>query len=644
MTALAMSLTVSDAHSDALELVSYRLVRPSDAAPSRNRHNDPTIYSVPNELLLGIVGHLAITDAPAFLILRSVCKLTRRLTEDINVKRLLYNPNLECLGSCHHGPSFNTKDCLGECRGLTEPPHAANWAANYTRKSMTAQRRKTLRDLLRRDTLCDACRNLYAAQATSLHQPSEYHAVHDCIFTSWPTRLLHCSGCSSLHPARAFSTTQQLLPPLKRVCIGREGRVHLCEHVSVGWKEVEAHVALGAELSENDRKFDEWMRGFTRVCKHPSHAPPFDGPSTLLPGSGGCHGAWAESTWPRASLRYEVETAFKGGQLSFVLSWRPHSGGFHPVDEVAEMRELFRRYRRNTAPFIVPGSTIDPAASLPEMLALDPKLCSCERDQIMSVTGWHPPAPHGELPGWPGSPAAVAPNKYTMGMDMADKFWSMKAARKRLHHVRFDDACGTSTIHVMKCSAGAEDTACMLTWYRREIALGVWDHEKGKLNPSHEWFHAVDPGSYDWDADDSHTLVQEAVHVRPRCQDPGCARNGRLQSREHKCPWLKPSEMQGAVFEGVVPGEGQQAVVEGVAPGKEQEAVVEGQQATAVAMWPVASLDRLTNLVAMRIVANLGDLWLHAHAVWRTILLLYHELLLLSSLVTALFLRYLCIG
>ncbi|KAK4215432.1 hypothetical protein QBC37DRAFT_398701 [Rhypophila decipiens] len=50
--------------------------------------------------------------------------------------------------------------------------------------------------------------------------------------------LLYCSGCKCRHPARAFSQAERRKPD-RRICIGREGYVRLCEHKTLTWAQVE---------------------------------------------------------------------------------------------------------------------------------------------------------------------------------------------------------------------------------------------------------------------------------------------------------------------------------------------------------------------------------------------------------------------
>lgn len=72
-------------------------------------------------------------------------------------------------------------------------------------------------------------------------------------------------GCGSEHRAHLFSAEQRQRPDDERICIGREGRIQLCEHVSFGWDDV--------------RRRSRKARGGPMVarCDHSSHELPLPG-------------------------------------------------------------------------------------------------------------------------------------------------------------------------------------------------------------------------------------------------------------------------------------------------------------------------------------------------------------------------------
>ena len=80
------------------------------------------------------------------------------------------------------------------------------------------------------------------------------------------SREWHCQGCGEAHPTPLFSATQRHLPDSMRRCIGREGVVKICDHMSLSWKDVELwfDMELDSEVTEEDARV---------VCRHESHNP-----------------------------------------------------------------------------------------------------------------------------------------------------------------------------------------------------------------------------------------------------------------------------------------------------------------------------------------------------------------------------------
>lgn len=73
-------------------------------------------------------------------------------------------------------------------------------------------------------------------------------------------RWFHCSGCGSDHHARLFSEEQLAAPPTQRICIGWEGRLSLCQHVSISYDEIQRRMESGNKALER-----------VATCKHPDH-------------------------------------------------------------------------------------------------------------------------------------------------------------------------------------------------------------------------------------------------------------------------------------------------------------------------------------------------------------------------------------
>lgn len=56
----------------------------------------------------------------------------------------------------------------------------------------------------------------------------------------------HCSGCGSDHHARLFSAAELCKPRGKRVCIGRQGYISLCNHINITFAQLQQARAAGS--------------------------------------------------------------------------------------------------------------------------------------------------------------------------------------------------------------------------------------------------------------------------------------------------------------------------------------------------------------------------------------------------------------
>lgn len=126
----------------------------------------------------------------------------------------------------------------------------------------------TLRALLARDA------------ASSPHLCSDCRALRKR--PDWPARLalvtsrrLFCGGgCRAWHPTSCFSPAQRAASPSVRVCIGREGHVRLCRHVTLSWTTVAALVPLARSRQPHESDWEGPSQALmVAECRHPSHLP-----------------------------------------------------------------------------------------------------------------------------------------------------------------------------------------------------------------------------------------------------------------------------------------------------------------------------------------------------------------------------------
>lgn len=120
--------------------------------------------------------------------------------------------------------------------------------------------------LIERDGLCQAC---LAAKAARDWQ-SRIAALVDT--------YLHCSGCIADHAACLFSARERHKPQSERVCIGHEGYMRLCRHVTMPWS------TLVAETDKRWRlqSYDYPGRANLAWCEECDHVQDYDGPRKFM--------------------------------------------------------------------------------------------------------------------------------------------------------------------------------------------------------------------------------------------------------------------------------------------------------------------------------------------------------------------------
>ena len=217
-------------------------------------------------------------------------------------------------------------------------------------------------------------------------------------FISTPRNLLgrwiHCSACSEKHPMALFTPSNRKLGDKRRQCIGWHGRLRLCAHESVSWRQVlEAAEYLKRRHYPGDDGND-WAKAFPSGvieigrCRIKCH---------VLNHVGGGHHDFAS---PTASVEMT-----ESGTVELFIRWKAHlqiettttkdtvtdsdkvkknnsPGGNDSAAKTPEAltpAELGRRIgrvrqkggvARYIAPALAPGK-------LPEMQCFDPHRCCC---------------------------------------------------------------------------------------------------------------------------------------------------------------------------------------------------------------------------------------------------------------------------
>lgn len=349
--------------------------------------------------------------------------------------------------------------------------------------------RTPLRQRLQSDGMCDECKlwcdvpvkgwyrclkQSYNLFCVSQHQDLYFGKLNMGRCCSYiprpPHNHFYCSDCGTYHHMDAY-----------RQCLCRQGSVQLCEHVHISWATVEAHIAGWQERKPGD--WDGCFDNFNIECHDPSH----DTRCT----------AEEPPTWPRARLQSSQSRYGKGDGVVLSLEWKPHSGlgAFTCTTEGAvpapELRALFQRYRNGAASILLLSY---PSCPLPEMVCFDPTKCSClyyEMGGNKRPGGWNP--------------------SKCAGFPRGDRPFKCPAPHLSC---RPDSAGGNGELVRMDNHRprGMRNSTCLITTYQRKIFVCL-KTDRTKLNPTHAWFHAMDPDTFH--RPDFH-------YDLPLCKNNGC--------------------------------------------------------------------------------------------------------------------------
>lgn len=461
------------------------------------------LLKLPNEILLAIL-HFLQSDLRDIYYIRRVCRKLRFLTFDHTLEPELFR-TYQALRGSHmlHRDKFLSRENNRMPFGILPWCSVPGFVAT-----------------IRKQTLCQPCQTAHR----------EEMPPNGCVFMETPDIYIHCAGCNSDHTRYSFSHTQRQKGSRHRLCVAREGRLRLCEHVSIGWADIEAHLAA----SSGKHDFFKAVSDFHIVCKHPSHNFACKSTSRLAPSEASCN----DHTRPCARLQLHRDPNLhyfsNWASISLVLCWKPYSSSkilTAPENgqiEATRLRELYGEFGKNAARFIVPGPSQN---TTPEMLCFDTEKCG----HILYRNGERPLATSYERLCTPhpskknrNSPVTATEIAFDEDHQDASRFQGLGWTD---HYVEFNEARGQSGIYVYECDEkhnSQDSTRCLLTSYRRTILLGQIDDRYPRvLNPSHQWFHAIDQDSYPSIHAKGGILARVMAYFdrtksRPRCRDTAC--------------------------------------------------------------------------------------------------------------------------
>lgn len=476
-----------------------RFLDTSGIEEGRQNQRGCRITRLSNELFLMIIDRLH-DDIVAKLCLRRVCRRFRHVL-------------------------------VRNCRGGVWPECGCAGCWKYIKeeyKDLDLESKDTLRARLRRDTLCSHCLARCDLPDHPMSAP-----WRGCKFSSYLQEQLYCSGCNCRHPCRAFSDAESLKPWHKRICIGREGVLRICEHRHVTWADIEAHMA-GLLM---ERRAGTASRDLRLNCDHPKHRyrHSLDPDSEL------------------ASLRLFPEMLLLPTQrqdtITLKFSIQQHLHSVLDLDtrsrfEGDQVRLMFGKHHPSADDSFVFNQWEVPS-SIEQRCFADPR-CRCISHELAEANTVRANMTASDRDSTSTSDDsnvndAVCPIEATVN----DNIWGFPV-NKRVghwssswdHRPLIYEAC-----NVVKCflSAPTQNKQCVQAKYYRGFKFrgSPFDKEEKRFRPNSAWYHALDPDSYTLSHDaDKHGTVW------PACRNPSCANYYRLYQTLDCC-----SEGQSMHFE-----------------------------------------------------------------------------------------------
>lgn len=268
------------------------------------------------------------------------------------------------------------------------------------------------------------------------------------------SHYMHCSGCNRDHSITPFSAKQRDADRSKRVCIGLEGSVRLCQHKSIRVEDI--------------IKDEDGIRKFT--CHHPSHVPTHHRKLML---------------W-RAPLRPTLEMDPSYGRRA-VISHTAHldmSGHGNEVITAEAFRTHIRELRNGPAGYIVPEYA---PGILPELRCFDPSRCGC-----LIYPGLNPhvgPCERHMVTRTLFSRISVGENTITIKFEPCGHGGRcLKVTHVRVLHFR--TGITETRLRARDIPERARGAVCDAKW---KLRRGL-DAVAGPV--SYNWFSAIDPASH----------------------------------------------------------------------------------------------------------------------------------------------------
>ncbi|KAF4978472.1 hypothetical protein FZEAL_5158 [Fusarium zealandicum] len=284
------------------------------------------IYRLPDEVVMNILQQLAKGEDKlslfSFFHLRQVSRRFRRLVNDGEFQKHPFSSFNHCK-SCDHGTM------VAHARRDRDIP-----STHCFEHSVSQAQASGLSSYHRKDNLCIECQKMF-----HLRKKSNQSTL--CKFARGHRNdWLVCSDCLMYHPTSAFSLKEQKKKSDRRICIGKEGYIRLCQHVVISWQDIKP-------LIQSLKQGGDLIK--IKVCQDASHT----------------HNCKQANSWPTASLGLSIWT---GTYLK--LEWQTHTGpmpgqkGGSKQYSARDLRIVTRAIRCKGAEYLCPEQA---AGHLPEM-------------------------------------------------------------------------------------------------------------------------------------------------------------------------------------------------------------------------------------------------------------------------------------
>ena len=353
-----------------------------------------------------------------------------------------------------------------------------------SKRERLPEEKEALLALVAKDEYCSNC-------SAARRSPNWANRVLDLTRT-----YLHCSGCRADHPACLFSATERDHPQSARICIGHEGRLRLCQHVEVAWSEIckmsEDMLHCGTEegsgelLIQCDRRQHAKTlsdRGsiWTAFQKFPCRNHTEDSESEN------------DNVFPYPAILCSFETQRDRRVFEVATIWSGHlsmrmrsDGHYHAADFEKGLETLYEHEGKFICPSLSPGP-------LPGSTFCNPGDCDCLTYSGKDWTAWErPPADWTQKEtcrldpsiGLYHSDFIVDPNLDETEQSLCWKSWDIGSGTYGTWDQAAQARCGT-------------EMDCVLVTYQSTFSLALdYDDSRRLRRMDSNWFHALDPDSY----------------------------------------------------------------------------------------------------------------------------------------------------